>query len=168
MISIAVSLHWPLFQLDVKNTFLNGELQEVYMEWTLGYVAQGYVDCERPFMDWNSLLVCCLTSLVKLCCNIGSKGPHQITRYLFIDNKLVLFILLYMYMILLSLGLIMMVLLIHSVTSGWPSRLRTLDNFVIFLGMKAGTLLAPTEISDGFVRRIWYGWMQANWLSYGS
>ena len=29
--SISVNLEWPLFQLEVKNAFLNGELQDVYI-----------------------------------------------------------------------------------------------------------------------------------------
>jgi len=42
MFSIAVSLSCPLFQLDVKNAFLYGDLQEeVYMEQPPCYVAQG-------------------------------------------------------------------------------------------------------------------------------
>jgi len=33
LISLAVNLDWPLYQFDVKNTFLHGDLQEkVYME----------------------------------------------------------------------------------------------------------------------------------------
>src|SRR5204863_679536 len=38
LISCAVNLEWSLYQLDVKNTFLHGDLQEeVYMEISLGF-----------------------------------------------------------------------------------------------------------------------------------
>ena len=41
LISLAANLGWPLFQLDVKNAFLNGNSkEEVYMEQPLGFVAQ--------------------------------------------------------------------------------------------------------------------------------
>lgn len=37
---LTVNQRWPLYQLDVKNTFLYGDLQEqVYMEQLLRYVA---------------------------------------------------------------------------------------------------------------------------------
>ncbi|KAL5768866.1 hypothetical protein ACOSQ2_015649 [Xanthoceras sorbifolium] len=40
-ISMAATYHWPLYQLDIKNAFLHGDLQEeVYMEQPPGFVAQ--------------------------------------------------------------------------------------------------------------------------------
>jgi len=42
LFSIAANLSWPLFQMDVKNAFLYGDLQEeVYIEQLSGYVAPG-------------------------------------------------------------------------------------------------------------------------------
>ena len=41
-ITMAAPKQWPLYQLDVKNAFLNGDLQEeIYMEQPPGFVAQG-------------------------------------------------------------------------------------------------------------------------------
>lgn len=37
LVSSAVNFGWPLHQLDVKNAFLYGDLQEVYMEIPLGF-----------------------------------------------------------------------------------------------------------------------------------
>ena len=42
LVSLAVTYHWPLNQLDIKNVFLNGILDEkVYMKQLRGFVAQG-------------------------------------------------------------------------------------------------------------------------------
>ncbi|CAH9120171.1 unnamed protein product [Cuscuta epithymum] len=42
VLSMAAMSRWPLFQLDIKNAFLHGDLhEEVYMEQPPGFVAQG-------------------------------------------------------------------------------------------------------------------------------
>ena len=43
-ISLAATHNWDLYQLDIKNVFLHGDLQEeVYMEQPPGFVAQGKI-----------------------------------------------------------------------------------------------------------------------------
>ena len=42
VISLAAMYDWSLYQLDIKNVFLHGDLlEEVYMEQLPGFVAQG-------------------------------------------------------------------------------------------------------------------------------
>ncbi|KAK4406515.1 Retrovirus-related Pol polyprotein from transposon RE1 [Sesamum angolense] len=42
LFSLAVNLNWPMYQIDIKNAFLYGDLNEtVYMEQPPGFVAQG-------------------------------------------------------------------------------------------------------------------------------
>ena len=42
LLSMAAMRSWPLFQLDIKNVFLHGDLvEEVYMEQPPSFVAQG-------------------------------------------------------------------------------------------------------------------------------
>nr|GEW56062.1 hypothetical protein [Tanacetum cinerariifolium] len=45
VLSLAVSRKWPIYQLDVKNSFLNGDLSEiVYMQQPLGFVEPYHCD----------------------------------------------------------------------------------------------------------------------------
>ena len=62
-LSIATICHWPLYQLDIKNAFLHGDLvEEVYMEQPPGFVTQGessgmFVAFTSLFMALNTLFV---------------------------------------------------------------------------------------------------------------
>ena len=48
LIAINASKRWPLYQLDIKNAFLNGELQEeVYMSQPVGFEDKNYPDFVR-------------------------------------------------------------------------------------------------------------------------
>ena len=45
LIAISASKRWPLYQLDIKNAFLNGELQEeLYMSQPVGFEDENYLD----------------------------------------------------------------------------------------------------------------------------
>ena len=41
LLSLAVNLDWPIQQLDIKNAFLNGYLEEVFMTLPLGFSKKG-------------------------------------------------------------------------------------------------------------------------------
>jgi len=42
LISVAVNHQWPMYQLDIKNAFLHGDLyEEIYMDQSSGYVVSG-------------------------------------------------------------------------------------------------------------------------------
>ena len=42
-ISLTPTYHWDLHQLDIKNVFLHGDLQKVYMENPPRFVAHGEI-----------------------------------------------------------------------------------------------------------------------------
>ena len=74
-LAIVVIRHWLLYQLDIKNAFLHGELEEeIYMEQSLGFVAQE-----------ESSLVCKLWRSL-----MDSNNPHELG----LENSAQLFMLL--------------------------------------------------------------------------
>ena len=52
-ISLAATYHWDLHQLDIKNVFHHGGLQEEYMKQPLGFVDQGEIG--KVCRLWKSL-----------------------------------------------------------------------------------------------------------------
>ena len=44
LISLLAQMKWRIHQLDVKSTFLNGYLEEVYVEQPLGFVVRNHED----------------------------------------------------------------------------------------------------------------------------
>ena len=86
-LSMAATHKWSLHQLDIKNTFLHGDLQEeVYMEQPPGFVAQGKSDkvCRLRKSLYGlkqSTRVRGLVSLVKLLYAFVCKRVHLIIRF---------------------------------------------------------------------------------------
>jgi len=72
VIAMATLQLWSLYELEVKNVFFNGDLQEeIYMEQPPGFVAQGglldwYVVFANPYMASSSLLGLGLENLAML------------------------------------------------------------------------------------------------------
>ena len=44
ILSLAANFDWPLYQMDVKNAFLHGDLKEVYMDPPPSFIAKGQED----------------------------------------------------------------------------------------------------------------------------
>ena len=76
LITVSAARKWPLFYMDVKNSFLNGELsKKVYMNLSLGCShplgsLTEYVDYGRHFMVLNKLLEHGLQSSVLISLNM--------------------------------------------------------------------------------------------------
>lgn len=43
-LALTAQLNWPVYQFDVKSTFLNGDLEEVYVSQPEGFVVNGNED----------------------------------------------------------------------------------------------------------------------------
>ena len=83
-ISLAATYYWGLHQLDIRNVFLHGDLQEeVYMEQPLGFVAQGEIGkvCRlRKFLyGLKKFLVCGLVNSVKPLRNLACRRVNLTT-----------------------------------------------------------------------------------------
>ncbi|KAL0543591.1 hypothetical protein IC582_018691 [Cucumis melo] len=98
-LSIAATYNWPLHQLDIKNAFLHGNLQEeVYMEQLPRFVAQGESDrvChlrKSPY-GLNRAHMRGLVSLVKLLYALVCRRVHLIIMFFYrrSDNGIVLLV----------------------------------------------------------------------------
>nr|GEU84220.1 ribonuclease H-like domain-containing protein [Tanacetum cinerariifolium] len=92
-LSLVLSRKWPIHQLDVKNSFLNGDLSEiVYMHQPPGFVDARFPNqffvCRDLYMDSNKHLVLGFSVLQVMPHELDFITVVAILLYLFIDKDL--------------------------------------------------------------------------------
>ena len=108
LIAFAVSKRWNLYQLDVKNAFLNGELEEeMYMEQPQGYMRQQYPNyvcklkktlygLKQAPRAWNHKLVEYLVKCDFIVSNSDSSlyikhnGKHIVLLCIYVDDLILI------------------------------------------------------------------------------